>query len=569
MRSLSLALTLCCLCLEGVRAHFRVEDFTHPYPTSLRQYADQFNPRLKDHNAKCKAALPRLNRETLSFQSCVFRKIAGSSGVGQSVCGCAAQYEARDVCSFAGPVLDAAVCILSVVPLFPCNIKGKFPKEPLALVNSSTVDIPPLIDLEESLGELPEETPLSVQKAEAETYYVLYLAMLRWYAMGLDYMCGKVEEEAALDSPAGVLPSWTSDTLLQPTRTSGDPRGLSPFVALSRKGDTMLVTIRGTVQFPDELADLDFALAPHEFFDGHHVFRGSANIAAAFLPSVDRVVEDALLEKENPLKRVVVTGHSLGGFVASLATYHLTKTFADRGLKVEGVAFASGPVGDEQFNAALRTSPSVNLRTIQFELDPVTPMPCLHMPECLVRGGALTVGGQKLNNQTEPVLQARGKKNEKKDKGKKKMEDAEEEKGMPYAKPLGRVEFHRQEGGDFWNDWPNNHKLYIWADHICSYYCFVERNLKGKKKAAKEGSGICSINTCRRMDFSLLKLIPAILRQSDDDTDSEDSPSPSASPFLEPSEWGLDGDTQAEAEEVLSLDSFSEEGSAGLQTLIA
>jgi triacylglycerol lipase len=106
---------------------------------------------------------------------------------------------------------------------------------------------------------------------------------------------------------------------------------------------TIVVAFRGTDSSPDVTSDLDLFQTPFDFVpDGGMVHRGGLAIYTSMREQIL-----AALRHLDCRKRLLLTGHSLGGGLATLCALDVAVNSAFRRPKI--YTFASGRVGDPQF----------------------------------------------------------------------------------------------------------------------------------------------------------------------------------------------------------------------------
>jgi triacylglycerol lipase len=102
-------------------------------------------------------------------------------------------------------------------------------------------------------------------------------------------------------------------------------------------GDAIVLAFKGTKDIRDWLIDLDFVKKP--------IAKG-INVHAGFLDAIDDLLPLIIERLNGNAKPCVITGHSLGGALATLAAFTLEKTkYAVRGV----YTFASPRVGNAAF----------------------------------------------------------------------------------------------------------------------------------------------------------------------------------------------------------------------------
>eukprot|EP00968_Pinguiococcus_pyrenoidosus_P027166 scaffold7358_cov252-Pinguiococcus_pyrenoidosus.AAC.10 len=116
-----------------------------------------------------------------------------------------------------------------------------------------------------------------------------------------------------------------------------------------------------------------------EFGKVHLGFNRSLTKGGSYDTLVSKIEE--LLER-HPDHRVLVTGHSLGGALATVFSFKLAVHFADRGShrQVTLGSFASPRTGNGDFKAAFEALPNLNHNRFVNRGDPVASVPPLWLP---------------------------------------------------------------------------------------------------------------------------------------------------------------------------------------------
>ncbi|TQV98414.1 lipase precursor [Cordyceps javanica] len=121
------------------------------------------------------------------------------------------------------------------------------------------------------------------------------------------------------------------------------------YVAINPTQEHIVVAFKGSTSFVDVISDLTKNLVPAtDLFPGckhcslHHGFK---NAFSTVKDAVEYTVKSELRKPEQKAWRVVVTGHSLGGAVATIAAAYLRA----RGIACDLYAYGSPRVGTEEF----------------------------------------------------------------------------------------------------------------------------------------------------------------------------------------------------------------------------
>lgn len=127
-------------------------------------------------------------------------------------------------------------------------------------------------------------------------------------------------------------------------------------VLVADVGDVIVLAFRGTTNLRDWITDIDFIkvgldgkFAPHE--SKAKVHRGFLNAISSILPQIIGHLLPPGADKSK-IKPIIITGHSLGGGLASEAAFFLTQ----QGFYIKAVyTFASPRVGNAAWRNAYNT----------------------------------------------------------------------------------------------------------------------------------------------------------------------------------------------------------------------
>jgi predicted lipase len=147
------------------------------------------------------------------------------------------------------------------------------------------------------------------------------------------------------------------------------------FVVVSKTENIIVVAIRGTVvtSFKNLTTDLKFIKKGYHYCHGCQVHSGFYDQTNSMVSGLDKALEEALRIK--PDADIIITGHSLGGAVATLYADHVLNRwpgkFQDR---LSLVTFGSPRVGNKEF-AAYSNRILKNIYRVVYKYDPVTQVP--------------------------------------------------------------------------------------------------------------------------------------------------------------------------------------------------
>ncbi|KAK3378430.1 Alpha/Beta hydrolase protein [Podospora didyma] len=145
-----------------------------------------------------------------------------------------------------------------------------------------------------------------------------------------------------------------------------DSRGL---IAIDRTISSIIISFRGSRSIRNWITDFIFTQVPCDLVFGCLVHTGFLAAWNEISPQVLAGAKAAV--KANPSYKVIVTGHSLGGAVGTLATAYLRKA----GIPVaELITFGSPRVGNSAFAKFVTDQPGAEYRLTHAE-DPVPRLP--------------------------------------------------------------------------------------------------------------------------------------------------------------------------------------------------
>lgn len=464
-----------------------------------------------------------------------------------ALCSCKHYADLKAQCEYINPIIAAASCILEENPIMGCF------DEPLNLVE---YEVPSDFSTDFStylpFRDTESFSLADVEKEEAHTLYRLLMSSLNIYVDALNTSCFSrataLEMRKKYFGKNTILPGWKivkEFVPVSPYPLSSTPRFKRPLKMgyLLSKQRSLILTLRGTAELADVLADLDYTLVPgltHTqdnislFPDSNsanfHIARGFASVSNPLFREILDILAP-LKDSGLPLldwktSELIITGHSLGGFIASLVGFYLnaailalTKnadshnrdiSFLLPNFKVKVVSFASGKIGDENFTKLYnlgdgKSIPPVDSRLIQFEWDAVTGLPCETMPACPTSdfGGIFDSGivasmnGQEMANPSYGIVTPSDAFI-----GNRASEATEHIKTTlgvyNFTSLHNRLELTRKNGHDEWIPRPT-HLNYVWRNHICSYQCAL------KKAMGLSDPKECSMKKCKELDYSKWK----------------------------------------------------------------
>ena len=141
------------------------------------------------------------------------------------------------------------------------------------------------------------------------------------------------------------------------------------YLWLSDSSRTLYVAFRGTQSWTDVIHDLDYRVIP---WDDE---RPDIRVHAGFRNKLRSIEEELLAitqEFEDQFDKIVVTGHSLGGALATLASPSLGEAHPNKTL--ECITFGAPRVGNEIFVQWFHSYVDLSLRIVN-DFDPVQSLP--------------------------------------------------------------------------------------------------------------------------------------------------------------------------------------------------
>lgn len=150
---------------------------------------------------------------------------------------------------------------------------------------------------------------------------------------------------------------------------SNDEYDQQVYIWLQPSTRTLYVAFRGTQTYADLWHDLDARLLPID--DAHPSIKCHAGIINKY-ESLRGELEVLVFRNSRKFDKIVCTGHSLGGGLATLAAPNLGKMLPTK--KVECITFGSPRVGGKEFNRFYHTFVDQSARIVN-ENDPVPHLP--------------------------------------------------------------------------------------------------------------------------------------------------------------------------------------------------
>uniref|UniRef100_A0A0G4HTD2 Fungal lipase-type domain-containing protein n=1 Tax=Chromera velia CCMP2878 TaxID=1169474 RepID=A0A0G4HTD2_9ALVE len=464
-------------------ASLTVTPFSYPYPADGNVMGLQCNT----ETAFSPVASESENLQGTSLQSCLYETILRRENIPEAMCACmGVTTYLYDVCPDLKNAMGAFLC--SQDQPFCERVKDTVGRDPEPVPFDA--DAPELeLPFETPELPLPAEIKDFVSEAEKTTASLLWRANFRNYQLAQNYKCAEGRQTSYTDTE--VLPGWKPERLFTPEYAEGTEEG-HPWVSVSSRGKSLLVVVRGTEAFAEWVSDIDLEQVPSPLGMPGHLARGFSTVAGNVLGDLQKMITEET-------ERVIVTGHSLGGYAGTIIAGGLQRHIEDKGLstKLFGVLFASGRVGDAEWQEAMNKN--TNVRFVQFQVDPVPYLVCEDQPNCGLPG-SFDFSQIVSPTKTETVSAPDNAENERvADGGRKLSADSETGDGklMSFADRTGVMTFSDYWLGTLsfvWGLAVNGDMRYFSAAHTCSYNCFSSE--ESENEGSSLSSSLCSKETC-------------------------------------------------------------------------
>lgn len=141
-----------------------------------------------------------------------------------------------------------------------------------------------------------------------------------------------------------------------------------------KNNDTLYVIFRGTSSLKDALVDLNFSLKCFENYTGTYVHRG-------FYNQFNSVKEGILKNIDDSVSKISVSGHSLGGGIACIASTYFAINFPNK--EVSCFTYGCPRPGNIMFKKLFQKNVKKYYRIVMND-DPITMIPsnCLYQHVC-------------------------------------------------------------------------------------------------------------------------------------------------------------------------------------------
>lgn len=152
--------------------------------------------------------------------------------------------------------------------------------------------------------------------------------------------------------------------------------------------NTLYILFRGTLTFGEWKKDFEFnqsklcCLNSNNFFKGYNpnilVHKGFLNV----FTSIESSLNDCLLisQKGFNVNKVIISGHSLGGALASLTSFYIATHQIYKTLEIQCFTFGKPRVGNIEYSDKINTIKNLDFYRIENENDTVTQLPLASTP---------------------------------------------------------------------------------------------------------------------------------------------------------------------------------------------
>lgn len=144
-----------------------------------------------------------------------------------------------------------------------------------------------------------------------------------------------------IQCPDGICPAVTNSTSMT-IGTFADTKktDTTGFVAKDDTKKAIVLSFRGSSSIRNFVADAKIATESVPYCGGCSVHKGFLKSFKEALPLIDKPLRSLI--KANPTYKIVMTGHSLGGAIATIAALH----YRSQGIKVTLYTYGAPRVGD-------------------------------------------------------------------------------------------------------------------------------------------------------------------------------------------------------------------------------
>ncbi|KXN65442.1 alpha/beta-hydrolase, partial [Conidiobolus coronatus NRRL 28638] len=144
------------------------------------------------------------------------------------------------------------------------------------------------------------------------------------------------------------------------TKTAG-------YLAINKGQKSIIISFRGSQNIANWIGNINILFtnanlpSPFQNADIHSGFNKMTNV---LLPSVESALKSAI--SKYPSYKVIFTGHSLGGAIATLTAYRLAQKNVIGWDRVNLITYGQPRVGDPDFASFLNTKPMYSTRVTSY-----------------------------------------------------------------------------------------------------------------------------------------------------------------------------------------------------------
>ena len=158
--------------------------------------------------------------------------------------------------------------------------------------------------------------------------------------------------------------------------SSGSEADIAAYLAITESPSKQIIfAARGTFSDANWRTNFDFFTVPSNVAEGATVHRGFNNAWNEIAVDVRQAIDDTV--KMKPDYKLVITGHSLGGAIATVAAANLT---AEGGYEFDLYTYGQPRVGNDKFSDFLSENIPGRLYRVTHDADPVPRLPPAALP---------------------------------------------------------------------------------------------------------------------------------------------------------------------------------------------
>uniref|UniRef100_A0A0G4I082 Fungal lipase-type domain-containing protein n=1 Tax=Chromera velia CCMP2878 TaxID=1169474 RepID=A0A0G4I082_9ALVE len=470
-----------------------VTPFSYPYPVDGNTMGLQCNTQTSE--ADHANTIDDFQTGGSSFTGCLYETIIERENIPEAMCACmGVTTSVYDICPDLRSAMSSFLCSQDVP--FCERTKNDVAKEPQEIpfgTDEAQLELP----FESPELPLPGEIKNFVSESETSTASLLWMANTRNYQLAQNFKCANGREKSYTDRE--VLPGWKTERLFTPEyKGAPDSEEGLPWVSVSSRGKSLLIVVRGTQTFAEWVSDMDLEQVPSPLGMPGKLARGFSTVAGNVLEELQKMIT-------RDTERVIVTGHSLGGFAGTVVASGLQRHIESAGLsaKLFGVLFASGRVGDAEWQEAMNSK--TNVRFVSFQVDPVPFLVCQDTPNCGLPGSfdfsQMITDGATPHSSSSPSSTSEMDNTKKKNEERKQTVEAlsssnDSTELMRFADRTGVMTFSDYWLGSWglvWGLGVEKDARYLGAAHSCSYQCHAASSQPG---GGANAASLCSKETC-------------------------------------------------------------------------